>query len=503
MKDKRILKNILSTLFTQIVTILCGFIIPSALIKTYGSSVNGLVNSITQFLAYITLLDSGIAPVVKSVLYKPIAENKQREIENILKAAEKFFKTIAYIFILYIAILCIVFPIMMAEQFNMIFTLSLVIIISISTFAEYYFGAVYSIYLQTQQKKYVVSNIQTITAVMNAILVILLIKIGANIQIVKLASATIYVLRPLLQRLYVKKKYNIDLKNTEDNYKLKQKWDGLAQHVAGVVHENTDVIVLTIFCDIKEVSVYSVYMLVIKSINKIVTALTGGMDDFFGNLLAKNKKEKLNKFLLTYELIFFTIITIIFSCTLQLIVPFVNVYTKGITDISYYRPAFAYIMVIAELIGLIKLPYTNLVTAAGHFKETRIGAWITAFTNIVISVILVNKLGIIGVAIGTVCAMCIRTIEMIYHASKKILDRSVLKSFIRIIIIVIELFIIAIIFKNQNIMIINTYALWILYAIKVFFVSSFVIILSNFAIYKKDVKDAYKIIKDLFNKKGK
>ena len=40
MRGKKLLKSIISTLITQIVTIVTSFIIPSALIKSFGSDVN-------------------------------------------------------------------------------------------------------------------------------------------------------------------------------------------------------------------------------------------------------------------------------------------------------------------------------------------------------------------------------------------------------------------------------------------------------------------------------
>ena len=58
MRSKKAIKNIISSLIQQIITIICGLVLPRAIIGTFGSSVNGLVSSITQFLAYITLLES-------------------------------------------------------------------------------------------------------------------------------------------------------------------------------------------------------------------------------------------------------------------------------------------------------------------------------------------------------------------------------------------------------------------------------------------------------------
>ncbi len=502
MKVKKVLKNIISTFITQIVTILCGFIIPATIIRAYGSNVNGLVTSITQFLAYITLLESGIGPVVKAALYKPIANKNKQEIANILRSTEKFFRTIAYIFIAYIIVLCVAFPAMMQGQFSATFTLSLVIIISISTVAEYYFGMTYKLFLQAEQKTYIVSNIQTITTAMNAGLILILIKFGANIQVVKAVSAMVFVLRPILQNLYVKKKYDINLKDAESGYKLKQKWDGLAQHIASVVHNNTDVAILTIFCDIKEVSIYSVYSLVIKAIENLMKSLISGIDDFCGDLLAKNEKKQLNRFFEAYELGYFSIITIIFSCTLLLILPFISVYTQGVTDVSYYRPVFAYIIVLAEFMYIIRLPYVNITYAAGHFKETRLGAWIEAGTNIIISVILVSKFGIDGVAVGTLIAMTIRAIEFMYHSSKYILERKVWYTIKRLVIVVIEVLLVIGVSGLLPHINITNYFTWALQGIITAVIATIIVLGINVLVYKNDVKDLINILKNKFLKKS-
>lgn len=489
MRNKRTKLNIISSVILQIVTIICGFIVQKLVIKSFGSSVNGLVASITRFLTYITLLEAGVGPVVKSILFKPIADKDKTTIEKILKTSEKFFRKIAYIFIFYILVLCVIIPIVVSKEFDGIFTLSLVIIIAISTFSEYFFGITYKLYLQAEQKTYIISIIHIGTLVLNVIMIIALIRFGANIQTIKLVSAVIYVLRPILQNFYVKKKYNINLKNVERNYQIKQKWDGLAQHIAFVVHKNTDVVILTFCTNIAEVSVYSVYFMIVNRLKSIVQSFVGGVDAAFGDMIAKGEQDNLNRAYEIYEGLYLTIATVIFSSTLFLIVPFVSIYTKGITDVNYIRPVFAYLMVFAEFICIIRQPYNDLVKVAGHFKQTKIGAWVEAISNIVISFVLVWKYGITGVAIGTLFAMTIRTIEFMYHCSKYILKRNMFYTFKRLVVIAIEIGIIILIVNIIPSIQISNYISWILQACIVFSISSFVVLLLNVFVYHKNFRN--------------
>lgn len=434
MRSKNAIRNIVTNLLLQGAMILYGFVVPKIIIDYFGSDVNGLVTSITQFLGYIAFLESGFGPVVRATLYNAIAKKDRNVIVGILKTTEKFFRRIAIVFILYIAILCIVFPLIARADFDAIFTISLVIIIAISTFAEYFFGMTYRLFLQAEQKMYVVSIIQILSYVLSVIAVVVLALLGQNVLVIKLVSGLIFVLRPVLQNLYVKKKYHINLREVKEEHPIKQKWDGLAQHIAAVIRDNTDVTVLTVFTTLAEVSVYSVYYLVVFGIRRVLLAFSSSLDASFGDMIAKKEDENLRKKFSAYELIYLVIITTVFVCAFLLITPFVMIYTNGVTDADYMQPVFGYLLVLSGFVFAIMIPYSSLTLAAGHFKETRKGAWVEAGVNVLVSVVLVVKFGLIGVAIGTVAAMSIRMIEFIYHANKYILKRNIWSSIKKILI---------------------------------------------------------------------
>lgn len=500
MRSKKAIYNIVSTLVLQVVIVLYGFIVPKIIINKFGSDVNGLISSITQFLAYISLLESGFGPVVKAALYKPIANKDKKTIAGILKTSEKFFKTIAYIFLVYIILLSIFYPLLVSNNFGYLYTISLIIIIAISTFAEYFFGMTYKLYLQADQRTYVISIIQILTYFFSTILIIVMAKLGMNIQVIKLVSGVIFVLRPILQNLYVKKKYQFDLENN-NKYELKQKWDGLAQHIAAVIHGNTDVTILTFFCKLSEVSVYSVYYLVVKGVKSIIQAFSSGIDASFGDMIAKGEHDNLNRKFGMYEVAYFTVCTIVFSCTMVLIVPFVRVYTKGITDANYVRYLFGYLIVISEYIWAIRLPYSSITLAAGHFKETRVGAWVEAITNIVVSLIFVKKFGIIGVTIGTIVGMTIRTIEFVFHTNKYILKRNIFVNLKKISLIILETIIIAFLANKFSIFTKVSYFSFILNAIVILVISSAVTLAINSLFYKSEFKSLINVFKRIVVKK--
>ena len=118
----------------------------------YGSAVNGVVASITNFLSFISLLDMGVGAVDSANLTKPFGHGDTDQISRIVVSSERFFRRLAYIFIGYIAVLCVVFPITVNSSFSPWFSISLLIIISISTLAQYLFGMTYQLLLNADQR---------------------------------------------------------------------------------------------------------------------------------------------------------------------------------------------------------------------------------------------------------------------------------------------------------------------------------------------------------------
>ena len=166
-RSRRLKLNTISSLIFQITTIICGFILPRLILDSYGSKVNGLLNSITQFLHVIAFLELGVGAVVQSALYKPLAEKNDRETSEIITSAGKFFSRIAIILLAYIAILIAFYPMFVEKEFTPIYSATMILVVGISSFAQYYFGVVDRLLLSADQRGYIQYIAQTITLLLN------------------------------------------------------------------------------------------------------------------------------------------------------------------------------------------------------------------------------------------------------------------------------------------------------------------------------------------------
>lgn len=490
-RKKRLFHNTLSSLVFQITTIICGFILPRFVLQSFGSEVNGLVNSITQFLSIISFLELGVGAVVQSSLYRPLADKDNDTVSRIIVSASRFFRRLAQLLLVYITVLMVIYPYIAVQNFSWIYTASLIAAMSISFFAQYYFGVVDRLLLTADQRGFIQYNTQTFTLILNTVACVLLIKAGASIHIVKLTTSLIYLLRPLFLRVYVNRHYSIDRKIVYSEEPIIQKWNGVAQHIAAVILDSTDSIVLTIFSTLSNVSIYSIYNLVVYGVKSLFLSMTNGMQALIGELWAKQEINELRVMFGQFEWLIHTGTVLVFGCTGVLIIPFVQVYTKGITDANYIQPIFAILLVTAHAVHCLRLPYNMMILAGGHYKQTQNNYIVAAILNIMLSIISVKTLGLIGVAIGTLIAMLYQTIWMAIYCSRNLLQRPIKKSIKQVFVDMISVVVLCAstwMFKLTDVNFIS----WVLLAIKVAGIGLVAVLAINSIFYKPYVNLIFK-----------
>lgn len=499
MRGKKAFYNLMAAVVELGITTITSFIVPHYIIHAYGSNVNGLISSITQFLSYIALIESGIGAIGRASLYKPLATKDTLMISRNAKALENFYRRVAYIFLVYLFILAVLFPYIVREDFNWAYVATLILILGTSTFIQYYFGITHQTVIQADQKKYIPALLNSLSLFVNMMLTVILIKVGATIHIVKIVSTLAFAIRPIVLYFLVTRNYRLDKKAKPNTEILKQRWDGLAQHIAFFIHKNTDVVVLTILVNVKEVSVYSVYMLAVSGCSKLVNIFSSSLEPAFGNMIAKGENETLKKRLRLCSTLTIQVAIILFSTVAIAVSPFIKLYTRGVTDVDYLRPVFGIVMLVAEGFYCVRLPYQSVVYAAGHFKQTRNDAIMEAVLNISISVVLVFKYGLIGVAIGTLVSMLFRTLQYIYYYWTKLIGEKggLKKEVFRIVISTIEIGLIILFASFIPEVSSSSYMRWILSSCLVGIGCSAIVGFVSLIFYRTECRELFSFVKRL------
>lgn len=493
---KKILINTISSVILQIMHLIVGLIIPRLIIYTFGSELNGAIQSITQFMSYVTLLEAGAGGVTRAALYRTLSNGNEYDINGVVNASNKFFSSIGYCIIIYTIFLGIAFPYLVDTSFDSFYIFCLVLVIGLSISLKYSLGVTKSIFMSVNQKIYVLNLVEIFVLLFDSIMTILIVTMGHEIYIVKLASCVIFLIKPLLLGIYMRINYSYLNNKIEPNMNaIKERWNAFIQTIASFVNENLDVFLLTFSGNLKIVSVYSIYNFVVLGIHGFISTICTAFNPAISTEIAQGNIKVANEILDKYELILYLAANIAFTTCSIMIVPFVSVYINDVGDINYVNYSFGYAISILGFVRLIRSIYFVLIHSAGHYKQTSLSSYMEVTINIVLSLILWIEFGLTGLAIATIISNLYKAICCINYLDKNIINRNKNIFFKRLTINLMALSINILIYIGfGHMIIVSNFFEWVITSGIVFTIISFVVIVVNFIFYKNDFMHFIKLL---------
>lgn len=434
MNKKRSFLNIVIGIGSQILSITLGIIIPRLFLMSFGSEMNGFLNSITQIFAYFALLEAGVGAATLQALYGPIAKNDGIGISGIMAATDHYYKKTGRLYFAAVIALAIGYPLIVKSDIP-IWTMLLIILFNgIPGVISYYFQGKFIILLQAEGKNYINTALTSIASTLISISKIVMLLMGCDILAIQLAYLVINLLKLIVIGVYIRRNYKwLNLEVVPDYQAIGQKNAAFVNQICDLIFRNTDTIILTIFCDLKVVSVYAMYTLLFSMIRTALDYVAQGFSFVMGQTFNRDMKRYIQLHDL-YETYRMALIFALYNVALIFIIPFMKLYTSGVTDINYIDYKVAVLFTIFYLMTGARACASDLINYAQHFKKTQSRCIAEAVINLTVSVIAVNLWGIYGVLIGTIVALLYRMNDMLIYANRKILKRSAWPSYKRLMI---------------------------------------------------------------------
>lgn len=420
-----ILKNISANLLLQTITAIGGFILPPLIVVTYGSATNGMLASIKQFIAYLTLLEAGIGAAAIVALYQALTSHDNSLRNRILAATQHFYHISGSLFAFALLILAGLFAWLTQNQISASLTFYMVLVMGAVNIMDFFFFGSYRALLTADQKTYIVSTVQAGSILANIAICYWLIKSGYSILIVQIASTTIQISKFVLYHSYIKHTYP-DLKQHNDQpqpYQLQQTWDAMTHQLTGLLIFSSPLVLITLFLSLKDASIYAVYALIFGAIKMALQSMSQGMQAIFGHSLNTDFNHTRHNFC-RYNRLFMCFLGWVYTCTGLLLASFIDLYTKNMTDANYHQPLLAFLFLLVGIIENSRIPAMTIIMAAGHYKTTKSRALLEATINLICSVGFIQLWGIAGILLAALTSFLYRSSEMLHYSCKHILSLS-------------------------------------------------------------------------------
>ncbi len=424
MRQKDSLKNFIFGMLGFIITTLLGIVIPRLFLLSYGSEVNGLINSVKQIFSYFTLLEAGVGGATLQALYGPVARDDHEEVSSILAATKKFYKKTGMIYALSVFLFAAIYPFLVKSDIPKYIIICIILFQGEAGVVKYLVTARLQLLLKVDGKTYIITNLSTIFTIISNFARIALMYMGFGVLWVQGIFCIIDILQVVYIVSYTRKHYGWLNDKAIPNYTaLGQRNSVLVHQLSGLVFNNTDTIILTFFSGLKTVSVYAMYAMLYGMIANIISTISSSVNFAMGQLF-NSDRERYTKIQECYETYYLALSFSLFTIGFVFILPFLKLYTSGVNDINYIDLKIAALFLAVQLLNYGRNTSNNIIDYAGHFKQTRWRSILETSINLSVSLVSVYKFGIYGVLIGTIAALTYRTNDIILYANHKIMKRS-------------------------------------------------------------------------------
>lgn len=368
-------RNISWRFVVLMMTAIANIIIPRYIILIYGSEVNGLTTSISHLLMIVNLIQAGLGSSVTYLLYSPIELRDRVAIASIIESAKRIYRYIS-IAILGLGIgASFIFAYVVKTELQRDFILIASLLTCINSAASTYFTAAGNIFLSAKQDGYIVSRISIISNIISYILSALVIILRPHYIMMYVNNMVVCIINVIALSYCFKKRY-VPFALTDDEKKHVRRVPirgvsyAAANEAAHAIISGSITVVVSVIAGLKASSVFAVYMIAVSALSTFSNSIYSAFVPSYGSVVAENNMEKTNRIFEIYQFVLFTLNAFMYMCAAYLMIAFVRVYTKGVTDAEYINPLLMIFMVAYGLANVMRIPYNNTVYIKGLFKET-------------------------------------------------------------------------------------------------------------------------------------
>lgn len=423
-KDSRIKNNLISSLVYQVVLITLSFLLPRLYLENFGSEINGVLQTIKQIFTYMCLLEAGVGLATTQALYKRIGEKDYKSANEVLAATDSYYKRTGIIYLAIVLVIAVVYAYVIPTSIDSNVVFFIIILTALPALFSYFVQAKYRILMEVDGRKYVINHAETILQIAANAGKIFVLLLTDSLILIQLVYCVISLVQLAYLYYYAKKRYQwLDLKANPDFAAISQKNSVLVHQLSGMVFNNTDVILISVLCDFKAVSIYAIYNIFFSQVQNFITNVVSSFTFALGQMFHTDRR-KFDKLYHAYETFYVMATFMIYTLMAVFLLPLIQIYTSGINDAEYTNTFLVLLFVIMNLLSNAKIPVNGIIEFSGEFEKTRSYAIWEMTINITVSVVAILYMGISGAIIGTIAALLYRGIATIYYSNRKILKRS-------------------------------------------------------------------------------
>ena len=419
-RTEKSIRNFAFAVVSQAVTAALSFITRTCLIYCLGIEAVAINGLFTEVVTALSLAELGVGSAIVYNLYKPLSEGDHQKVSQLMNLFRKAYSIIALVtFVIGVGLTPWIRYFIRDLSYDTCYIRVIYLMFVFQSVVSYLFSYKIAL-LEADQNAYIYTKIYTRFRIIGTVLILAIliatkryiVFLGANILLVIATNA--YASHVVNQKYsYLDKKERLPIEERAQIFSNVR--NIFVKQFAGRVVDSTDNLLISTLVSTLLVGYYANYLVVIGVFKQLADKMMSAALASMGNLFVTERTESKVKILTRLTCVFYVFASIasvgVFAC----VQPFIKLWLGEEYLLDYAVVAVLCVLLVTQITCK---PLSSAMHLSGFFDIGRNISFVSALVNLVVSIVLGKKIGMIGIFIGTMCTYIIEIITKVHYLFK-------------------------------------------------------------------------------------
>jgi len=405
MDKKKSILNVSISITFKILTMVLAIVVRRCLIRICGNEVNGLNALYLSIIGFLTVAELGVGSAITFCMYRPIVNGDNEKVSALYHLFRRWYMTVGGI-ILAAGLALTPFIHHFARDYAQLDVdlYATFLLMLISVVLTYLFGAKTAL-INAYKNNYITTAINSGGLLLQYVLQIMVLMATGSFKAYLICRSIAVLTQWSITEIVTRKKYGVILCNNakidgDTRLAVTKNVKAMFMHKIGALLVNTvDSVVISIFIGVAALGKYSNYTTIQASMDGIIKLVFSSLTSVVGHMYAQKSREVAKSYCEGFHMINFAIGTVFYLGYYAVIDPVIAILFAEELVVEQS------ISLVITLNGFVQFMRSNTLIfrdATGTFYNDRWKPLFEGLANLVLSVLLVKRIGVVGVIVATI-----------------------------------------------------------------------------------------------------
>ena len=408
---QNVIMNLTSGFAYRILITVTSFIVRTVFIKCIDEVYLGVNGLFSNILSMLSLTELGFGTAMVYSMYKPLADGDMKTLSQLMRLYRKVYTIIGTVILVLRLGLIPFMDYLIKDKPDIEYLTVYYVMFLLNTVMSYWFFAYRTSILQADQKAYVLSGYNCVFNLIKSVLQIIMIAVFKLYFLYLATQILCTVAQNIFIAVRVKKEYPVFISDVpplpkENKRSIFQDVKALMlQKISFTVLNSSDSLIISAFVGIGWVGLLSNYCMLEEAVTGVLCQITAALTASLGNYFAKENRDDGYVLFRRVDFLSFWLYGFSLVAMITLFNPFVTLWIGE--DYLLSQAAVVALSVRFFVAGFMNTVSTFRSTL-GLFTQGKYRPLLAAGLNILLSIILSYKFGIVGVLAATsITRLCV------------------------------------------------------------------------------------------------